>query len=135
MANTLLYNHHRHSGANSLLAYCLSRTDETHIFMPAAQVHFVTVVLLSFDDEWMMGGELGLELWITELVFSEQALIHDQCSRSQSSTIHVGLVCVWREGLLMGSILSQRPPVSPCSLFYVHSATFLEIIVHLFLGQ
>jgi len=41
----------------------------------------------------MTGGELGLELWITELVYAEQALMHDQGFRSQSSTTHV-CVCV-----------------------------------------
>lgn len=37
-------------------------------------MHFVKVVLFSLDDEWIRGCELGQELWITEPVYSEQAL-------------------------------------------------------------
>ncbi len=42
--------------------------------MQAPPVHFVKVVLFSFDDEWVRGCKLGQELWITELVYCEQAL-------------------------------------------------------------
>lgn len=62
----------------SHLFYCMSLLDpsvrQKQIFMQAPQVHFVKVVLFRFDDEWMTGHELGQELWITELVFSELAL-------------------------------------------------------------
>lgn len=42
--------------------------------MQAPEMHFVKVLLFSFDDEWMSGRVLGQELWITEPVDSEQAL-------------------------------------------------------------
>lgn len=46
----------------------------TQVVAQALQMHFVKVLLFSFDDEWVMGFERGQEPWITKPVYSEVAV-------------------------------------------------------------